>query len=317
MANTKILLQVVVISCILYIFSSVAEGSSKVKLTDVKTLTLHNGEMTKGRRVAAIPQIKCIGGSAGCYAFTPSVIQCYNRGTDGFDVQWECKTDMDKAYKFGKVEVVCEGYDYPDDPYILKGSCGVEYMLETSSHKDSSSSYYSGMPYSSKKSSWMGDIIVIAIVGIIIYGIYHTCMGNQNQHAYSTTDDGSSPDDHRRSNYGGGSGSSWFRSNGSGAPPPGFRPEYYSSGSGASCGRSSYYSQGSSMGSGGGGFWTGAATGGILGYMMGNRGGYGSSYGQTSYGPSTSSWGGGSSGFSSGSSGGSRETSGFGGTRRR
>lgn len=39
--------------------------------------------------------------------------------------QWECKADMENAYKFGKVEVTCEGFDYPDDPYILRGSCGV------------------------------------------------------------------------------------------------------------------------------------------------------------------------------------------------
>ena len=39
--------------------------------------------------------------------------------------QWECKTDMDNKYRFGTIEVVCEGYDYPDDQYILKGSCGV------------------------------------------------------------------------------------------------------------------------------------------------------------------------------------------------
>ena len=56
--------------------------------------------------------------------------QCYNRGFDGQDVQWECKADMDNLYRFGSVEVVCEGYDYPDDPYILKGSCGLEYTLE-------------------------------------------------------------------------------------------------------------------------------------------------------------------------------------------
>ena len=37
---------------------------------------------------------------------------------------------MDNLYRFGSVEVVCEGYDYPDDPYILKGSCGLEYTLE-------------------------------------------------------------------------------------------------------------------------------------------------------------------------------------------
>ena len=32
---------------------------------------------------------------------------------------------MDKRYKFGRITVSCEGYDYPDDPYILHGSCGV------------------------------------------------------------------------------------------------------------------------------------------------------------------------------------------------
>jgi len=39
--------------------------------------------------------------------------------------QWECKTDMDNAFRFGEISVYCEGYDYPDDPYVLKGSCGV------------------------------------------------------------------------------------------------------------------------------------------------------------------------------------------------
>ena len=37
---------------------------------------------------------------------------------------------MDNLYRFGSVEVVCEGYDYADDPHILKGSCGLEYTLE-------------------------------------------------------------------------------------------------------------------------------------------------------------------------------------------
>ena len=36
---------------------------------------------------------------------------------------------MDNAYRFGKVSVSCEGYSYPDDPYILKGSCGVDLFL--------------------------------------------------------------------------------------------------------------------------------------------------------------------------------------------
>ena len=32
---------------------------------------------------------------------------------------------MDNKYSFGLVEVTCEGYSYPEDPFILKGSCGV------------------------------------------------------------------------------------------------------------------------------------------------------------------------------------------------
>ena len=36
---------------------------------------------------------------------------------------------MDNAYQFGRIQVTCEGYDYPDDPYILKGSCGVRALF--------------------------------------------------------------------------------------------------------------------------------------------------------------------------------------------
>ena len=50
----------------------------------------------------------------------PSSVQCLNVGDDGYDVQWECKADLEKAVRFGPVTVVCEGYDHPDDPYVLR-----------------------------------------------------------------------------------------------------------------------------------------------------------------------------------------------------
>lgn len=37
---------------------------------------------------------------------------------------------MDNSYRFGLIEVSCEGYNHPSDAYILKGSCGLEYNLE-------------------------------------------------------------------------------------------------------------------------------------------------------------------------------------------
>ena len=62
-----------------------------------------------------------------CFAI--QVVQCYNKGWDGDDIQWECKTDMDNAFRFGKVAVSCEGFAYPEDSYVLKGSCGVKNFL--------------------------------------------------------------------------------------------------------------------------------------------------------------------------------------------
>ena len=52
------------------------------------------------------------------------------QGSDGFDVQWKCEADLDSSVRFGSTDVTCEGYDYPEDPFVLKGSCGLEYGLE-------------------------------------------------------------------------------------------------------------------------------------------------------------------------------------------
>ncbi len=32
-------------------------------------------------------------------------------------------------YRLGSTTVSCEGYDHPDDPYVLAGSCAVEYTM--------------------------------------------------------------------------------------------------------------------------------------------------------------------------------------------
>ena len=37
---------------------------------------------------------------------------------------------MDNKYRFGRIDVNCEGYDYPDDAYILRGSCGVSANID-------------------------------------------------------------------------------------------------------------------------------------------------------------------------------------------
>ena len=89
-------------------------------------IKLEKDKMTTGRRTDPIPQLSCMGGTAGCTeAVQPHVVECYNRGSKGNNVQWECKANLDTAYELSHIQVSCEGYEYPDDPYVLKGSCGV------------------------------------------------------------------------------------------------------------------------------------------------------------------------------------------------
>ena len=63
------------------------------------------------RRVAAVPQLACVGGCERARPL-PSAVQCVNRGSSrrgGGDVQWECKGELPSRVAFGKTEVVCEG----------------------------------------------------------------------------------------------------------------------------------------------------------------------------------------------------------------
>ncbi|XP_070382103.1 store-operated calcium entry-associated regulatory factor-like [Dermacentor albipictus] len=120
----------VTVGAFLSLFAHLTDGvtGDKVRLKDVQVLTLRQGQYTTGRRSHPVPQLNCRGGSAGCQD-QPSVVQCYNRGSDGRDTQWECKADM-KSQKFGLIQVTCEGYDFPQDEYVLLGSCRLEYYLE-------------------------------------------------------------------------------------------------------------------------------------------------------------------------------------------
>ena len=112
------------------ISSTTALRSDKIKLSQIQSLTLRKDQKTSHRRVSAIPQLKCVSGS-GCKHYEVDVMRCKNAGYDynEEDVQWTCTASLPPEFKLGSTDVICEGYDSPDDPYILKGSCGVEYRL--------------------------------------------------------------------------------------------------------------------------------------------------------------------------------------------
>lgn len=147
-------------------------GQEKVLLTSVSSLTLYAGKQTRARRTSSIPQLRCVKGNACKYVNDSedddshiSVMQCRNQGSDGSDVQWECRVaDLSDWFRLGETTVSCEGYSYPDDPYVLAGSCGVEYTLHLTAKgkqhfKQTSNSWFgstrsSSSSYWRKESSW-------------------------------------------------------------------------------------------------------------------------------------------------------------------
>ncbi|KAG4066620.1 hypothetical protein HA402_007256 [Bradysia odoriphaga] len=285
---------------LLLLVASVSAKRDSIRLKDVNTLTLYSDKWTTSRRSAPVKQLTCVGGH--CNRAQIETAQCYNRGFDGNDVQWECKAELPSNYKFGRLEVSCEGYDYPEDDYILVGSCGLEYTIAEVS-KTSNSYFPSSFPSSDHRTK--GDsgstIITILFIGGAI-ALYFYLRPSQTREQRNNTSGGSS-------------------FNPSAPPPPGFRPDFCGS-SDTSFGTSSTGNSNNPGASNGPGFFSGMATGGILGYLFGSNRNNG--YGRRDY--QQSSFWNNPSGYSSfgslrpGSSGGSTTKStstGFASTKRR
>ncbi|KAF6084850.1 store-operated calcium entry associated regulatory factor [Phyllostomus discolor] len=309
-----------------------AEGwkdPDRILLRDVKALTLHHDRYTTSRRLDPIPQLRCVGGTAGCASYTPKVVQCQNKGWDGYDVQWECKTDLDMAYKFGKTEVSCEGYESSEDQYVLRGSCGLEYSLDYTEHglkklresgtnhgPNAFSDYYKKL--STPGSGGMSGLITIVVLLAVAFGVYKLFLsdGQDSPPPYSEYP----PNSHHYQGF----------TSTAGPPPPGFKAGFTGP-YGATSGFGSAFTGQQGHDGSGPGFWTGLGTGGLLGYLFGsNRAArpFSDSWYHSSHHPSYSStWGshayspfGGGSGSSSACSSSETKTrtaSGYGGTRRR
>ena len=134
MKLTYIILFVLIVEC----FSSSAQQHikhDKILLKDVKSLIFRKNEWSTYRRTESLHQLNCVEKhqhfDSMCQKHSDKIhtIFCKNVGFDGSDVNWECETTLDSHIKLGNIDVACEGYGYPDDPYILVGSCGIEYEL--------------------------------------------------------------------------------------------------------------------------------------------------------------------------------------------
>ncbi|KAJ6647953.1 Store-operated calcium entry-associated regulatory factor, partial [Pseudolycoriella hygida] len=187
---------------------SVSGKKERIRLQDVETLTLYSDKWTTARRSAPVKQLNCVGGS--CYRASIATAQCYNRGFDGNDVQWECKAEFPSNYKFGRLEVTCEGYEYPEDDYILTGSCGLEYtVVEVSKSSDSYFPSYTNMKSRDDDGAGSSMLTILVVFGAAIALYFYLKPSNEGQRQQSA------------------SGRSSYNTNPSAPPPPGFRPDFY------------------------------------------------------------------------------------------
>lgn len=99
----------------------------RILLRDIPTLLFESGKVGTGFRTDPVPQMTQVGGPR----MSVSRIWCKNIGWDGRRVLWECRLPDDVPAVLGDFEITCEGYERSGDPYILAGSCGIEYSLKS------------------------------------------------------------------------------------------------------------------------------------------------------------------------------------------
>lgn len=298
------LFNILAILLALPLISAAARPKNAILLSGVQSLTLRgDGALSTNRRVSAIPQLKCISPSAICNLYSIDVMRCSNQGSSygGEDVEWSCSASLPAELKLGSTDVICEGYASPDDPYVLKGSCGVEYRLVlTEVGEQRYPDIASGGPKlfgngegGTDYSAW---IFTFIFVGILAWIVYSACVAPNRA--------GGAPAARRGGGFGGGGGGGGWNpgfgpDDDNNDPPPPY-PGTKSS--------SSRQQRGWTPG-----FWSGAAGGAAAGYMAGSRGQNRNNSSQAR--SSGGGWGGGSS--SSSSSSARHESTGFGSTSRR
>lgn len=246
-------------------------------------------------------------------------MRCKNAGSDYDDenIQWTCTADLPEEFKLGSTDVICEGYDSPDDPRVLKGSCGVEYRLLLTKRGEE---VYGGGGHNVFSG---GEGGVTGFAQVLFWGLF---LGVAAWIAYSIWQGlgGAAAAPRRAPRRDGFWGGGWGGGGGGGGGDPFDPPPPYPGTGKPSSGQEGWRP----------GFWSGAAGGAAAGYLAGNRasrqqetrapggwfgggqaprggggwmGGGGNNYG----GPSRSSSGG------SSSSGARHESTGFGSTSRR
>jgi len=247
-----------------------------VLLSKVSALTLRAGKLTAARRGPAIPQLNCDGPADVCSLYAVDVMRCTNEGADydSEDVQWSCKASLPEEFKLGSTDVSCEGYESSQDPYVLKGSCAVEYRLLLTEKGEAKYGHLNDNSGWSEGDGKVAGGVARGIFGLVFVAVLFIIL----RAFWQSWRRGDRGEGGRRVGGGGGGGGG-----NDDDPPPPYDP--YDSPPPKKTDRRSYAPRfnagstrtyGTNAGQGQQGWrpgvWTGAAAGAAAGYMAGNRG---------------------------------------------
>lgn len=142
-------------------------------------------------------------------------MRCRNAGSayGSEDIEWTCSAQLPPEFKLGSTDVQCEGYESSDDPYVLKGSCGVEYRLaltEAGERKYGKQPRHGGS--SGDSSTFPAALFWLVFIGVVGFMIYGAIRGTRNVQLPRGPGGGG---------WGGGGGGG---DNGPDGPPPPYSP---------------------------------------------------------------------------------------------
>lgn len=106
----------------------------RLDLLTLPSLTFIASTLTTSRRHQPHPQLLCVTGDA-CpdQSNLPIRVDCYNSGLAPGDhpprPKWNCVAVTTPAVTVAEWVVRCEGFSGPEDPFVLKDSCWLQYDL--------------------------------------------------------------------------------------------------------------------------------------------------------------------------------------------
>ncbi|KAI0077312.1 hypothetical protein K474DRAFT_1661945 [Panus rudis PR-1116 ss-1] len=108
------------------------DGSQRIAFATIRSLSFYRDykALNKNGGASVYLQTHCLGKT--CQWDAPSVVHCDKVDITDLkrDATWKCRAELPEATYFENATITCLDWLYPNDPYVVRGSCRLQYHLE-------------------------------------------------------------------------------------------------------------------------------------------------------------------------------------------